>query len=402
MQHAMHKFPRDVIERILVHAIMLDVRGTDPLPLLRVAPGLSNLRRTVLRYSLHARLQRALEPPRAVLRGKLLEHCGPSPDLDQSAFYLSLLVASNRKDLMEAWNKRKLDGTCLALVDVASAAGRVGVLKYLHSRKLIKKSNYTERAIDDAAAAGHLAILRWWEQSGLPRKATERAFFGAVESNDPAVLDKVHELDLDAIVRFEDGMDLPLYALEIGSFRIIDEWSGQNESGGWTRELDWGAYIPGELSCGKLSAAAFDWQYRVVSIEYLHPYLQHGYNLDLRCKYERDATSREPPIKLPLVDRAVEFWRYVVMCATEANAVAVLDWAAATLPAQYVVCPAGWMCVNGKDDDEAAVLARLQWWKDSEIPLKLDFCDRAVADAAELGFDGVVAWWRDSGLGSRA
>ncbi|KAI9187690.1 hypothetical protein H9P43_002081 [Blastocladiella emersonii ATCC 22665] len=340
-----------------------------------------------------------------------MKNRGPSPGFEQSAFYLSLLVVAKRCDLLEEWSKLKVSGDAggsapLCLVDIASSLGYLDVLNYLESRKLIK--HYTECAIDEACGVGHLDVLHWWKRSSLPLKATVRAYEGAIALDNPAIVDWIFDTELERTMDFEPTVWVPIDALEAGSFKILRESKLVYTEGecSWMHEMNWESFVVRTLCRGKLRVGTLEWIKGNVPRHHLDPYPRD--NFCCTAKY-RSFFSRERLnafrdggqfAKSPAA-RALGFWRFVVLAATEYNALNILVWAAANLSGEYVVCPETWLCVE-KDDDEDAVLARLQWWKNSGIPLNLVVHDRALAAATELGFTKVAAWLRDADIPSTA
>ncbi|KAI9168548.1 hypothetical protein H9P43_007921 [Blastocladiella emersonii ATCC 22665] len=152
------RLPLELIEEILVQAILLDPERTDPLPLLHVLPGLGHLRRVVLRYFLHARVQRALEFDNKELRGLLIQHRQPCSDPAQFNFYRCLLCADDRFELMEQCMDRDwIELGPPYLADVATACGRHLIIDWLHESGRIGK--YKAYGLNQACADGDLDTL---------------------------------------------------------------------------------------------------------------------------------------------------------------------------------------------------------------------------------------------------
>ncbi|KAI9176115.1 hypothetical protein H9P43_006480 [Blastocladiella emersonii ATCC 22665] len=150
----MQRLPFELFEDILAWAVRVDPIGTDPLPLLHVAPGLRRLRRTVLSWSLHVRVYRALKPDKKVFRKLLIQHSSNLTLSDVSnwnpiRFYVTLLSADGQVDLLDQWSASdRVIPHSPDYVDYASANGQVKVLDWFANRG--EHMGYSERAVDDA------------------------------------------------------------------------------------------------------------------------------------------------------------------------------------------------------------------------------------------------------------
>ncbi|KAI9321194.1 hypothetical protein DFJ73DRAFT_668077 [Zopfochytrium polystomum] len=84
-------------------------------------------------------------------------------------------------------------------IHVASAAGQTAVLQWIKEHRnalhhgttggAVDELEYSDWAVDDASAAGHVATLRWWLASGLPLRYSSRAMDDASAAGHVAVLE---------------------------------------------------------------------------------------------------------------------------------------------------------------------------------------------------------------------
>ncbi|KAI9156022.1 hypothetical protein H9P43_009154 [Blastocladiella emersonii ATCC 22665] len=282
----------------------------------------------------------------------------------------------------------------VSLVDLASGLGCKDVLEHLHKRQWIK--HYTERAVDDAATAGHIGVLRWWQESCLSIKMTERAYYGAVEKDDLDLVDCVCQMQLAPTNYVECPTIIPRDALMAGSINILNSLMYENPDEWWMIAMGWDSFVRSALHRGTLHVRSLDWILNNVPQQHLKPYPLNNPN----PRFDYTSVKYKPffdSIGGLVAETTDDFWKYVVLCATEYCAIEVLDWASISIALESLACPVTWICVN-HDDNESAVLERLAWWMHSGIQLAPGPYHLALSKAEQLGFGKVTAWWRESGL----
>ncbi|KAI9156026.1 hypothetical protein H9P43_009136 [Blastocladiella emersonii ATCC 22665] len=203
-------------------------------------------------------------------------------------------------------------------------------------------------------------------------------------------------MGLEPTCYFECTTIIPRDALMAGSIDILNHLMHEDSNEWWMMAMGWDSFVLDALHQDTLHVHSLDWILDNVPQQLLKPYPPN--NPDPRFDYSSvKYMSFLESIEGFVAETTDDFWKYLVLCATEFCAIEVLDWAAEFVPPKSLVCPLTWICVD-KNDNEASVLERLNWWKTSGIKLAPGPYHLAVATAEQLEFDKVVAWWRDSGL----
>ncbi|KAI9152631.1 hypothetical protein H9P43_009427 [Blastocladiella emersonii ATCC 22665] len=370
-----------VAAEILMQAVLADSRGTDPFPLLRVAPGLARLRRLVLHVSMHPRFcDLALERNQSSLRERLIESREPAAEGDQfdnedcarSEFYGALLCASRGPEELGDWieSTPRLRNTT-RLIEVASAHNNDEALDWLRESDFIEDEEYSERALDEAFCSRSWDAVDWWRRSGLTPKFTKRAFPALVERDDFGLIEWLdREGPRGAMGHPYNGIghphELGQLALVAGSYEIVKRLSTHKLYKHWIREAEWYGVVMDLVKTENVRSLR--WVY----------YEAEGYGF-----YLEDMSYYS------------ELWQEAVECASKHNKLASLGWLAKTFHKHGFECPASWADVN-PGDNEDQVVARLNWWLQAGVPLQVDL--QALNKAVALGYNRVFEWWMGSGL----
>ncbi|KAI9168395.1 hypothetical protein H9P43_007767 [Blastocladiella emersonii ATCC 22665] len=351
--------PYELIEECLSQLVLLDPRGTDPLTLLHVLPGLKQLRNVILRHSLHDRIQSALDSKYSALRDLLIESWDWSQSDLREQQHPAVIAATHghahvlawllQHGLMTEYAERTASQPHLA--DVASAHGHVDVFDWLVENELITDA-YTERAIGDAVRAGHNHVLTWWYDSQqLLVKVADDAFDDAMSRDNPFAVFWLCDAGLHD---YEFG--IPKLALEAGT---------QIEF--WARALDTAIELDDD-------GAVLSWFFNTM------PKTNFSSNSDGNSAGQ--ASDEQKPT----------FWAEVIKRASRSNDVAALSWLLETLTEQGFVRPQEWAEVAPSDSQDA-VIDRLDWWRDSGLSLPYDHTLIHAALNQAYG-PSVAKWWQ--------
>ncbi|KAI9168406.1 hypothetical protein H9P43_007778 [Blastocladiella emersonii ATCC 22665] len=261
----------ELVEAVLIQAVLLDPHNTDPLPLLRVGPNLTRLRDTVLCHSLHARMQRAFYPEHEEFRDLLLAYREnvACDDEEEAIFYFCLLCAAGTNgetlDDYESYRWLWQDLDLYHPDSIVAAHGHDELLDYMFDRGYIAlHSNHSDESphpivlaakyghvgvfdfyvvdlqyilripnlphpADVASAHGHVDVLEWLSEAGFMVGYTARAIDDAVQAGHADVLDwwkdsgldiKVSESSLHYTIENDDA-DLVLWLVD-----FIPEFDG--------------------------------------------------------------------------------------------------------------------------------------------------------------------------------
>ncbi|KAI9156004.1 hypothetical protein H9P43_009114 [Blastocladiella emersonii ATCC 22665] len=403
----MQRLPTELIEDILILVLRADPRTVDPQPLVRVAPGLARLRRTVFMHSKHKRVWTILDHYDARVWAEIIQLRRRRPPVgdDEATFYLALLCAAGRVDLLNEWRDAgRVFPTSPLYVDQATGHGSVDVLKWLVEKSLAHE--YTEAGITDAVTAGTRSSLRWWKTSGLAPKISRDALLAAVQRDSPSPLNWMCSAVSgdDARFGYDWRYELAPEAFACGSAKVLTKCAKWIPCTGYAVEVtDWTERVRSAVE--QEQVGFLDWIYRNVDGALLDAHTkpadtseeygvnaiqsaaddgEYGYDWDFDEAGAADASAY------------ARFWRFMVGYASKLNRVAVLDWFLATVPRDEFACPRGWSIVD-RGDDEAAALARLEWWVKSGVQLKLGRNHARCAGefARKIGFERIAQWWDD-------
>ncbi|KAI9338659.1 hypothetical protein DFJ73DRAFT_662462 [Zopfochytrium polystomum] len=232
-------------------------------------------------------------------------------------------------------------------LDTPSARGHVAVLQWVRDSGL--PHTHSHRAVDDASKSGKVEVLEWWKISGLEFQHTPDAIDEASANGDLAVL---------------DWWKAQTKLKPKHSVRAVDVASRK----GLLTVLDWWLHQRGSLKL-KYSAAAVDDATKAGRIDVLQWWADSGLEL--------------------------KFSRFVLDDASasgHAGHVDVLDWwrAESGLPVRYSACAVDGASKNGH-------VHVLQWWRDSGLEIKFS-PKKVVALVAKDPLGAVADWWRASGI----
>ncbi|KAI9188166.1 hypothetical protein H9P43_002557 [Blastocladiella emersonii ATCC 22665] len=381
------RLPLELIEQILITAFLADQWTGAPDRFTRVAPGLTHLQAVIFKHSPSLYFSSALEKGNLPLLNGLARHRDPAK-LYYSAYSTSVIAREGRIDLLN-WLHRD-SGLKMVYedrtLDMASANGHVAVLQWFRESGLAML--YSASAIDGAAREGRIDVLDWWRSSGLELKY----------SND-AMGDAAARGRIDVLQWFLDS------GLELEASKVAQKAADHNQ----LDVLRWckanGIPVDHEsinlaspcgndaLECLQLLVREFpaemrakDWSEGIVA----------AVNSDRVEVLDWIAKSVVPVDHPAWSAKADGTPRRLVDVASKQNSVGVLAWLVANLPAAALEYTEASL-----DDAESytyddPIIARLEWWKQSGLPLK--YTAEAMDKATACGWDGVLRWWRDSGL----
>ncbi|KAI9151065.1 hypothetical protein H9P43_009680 [Blastocladiella emersonii ATCC 22665] len=334
-------------------------------------------------------------------------------------------------------------------MDLASARGQLGVLDWLVNHDQLQ---HTLDAIVCPVRLGLIDVLRWWESSEWEwycPKLPSKLFEETIRRDDPAVLNWLRRNSdgYDIWSGLNDDVDerLAFMALQYGSVKVLEacvQWLPLEH---FMETTDWGLHARLAIDGGEF--AYLRWIYDNVHNSNLRCATDPANDLELhgvraikssadRGDYGYDGDAAEDlydredaalarlewwkqsgaPLKLGRnhaqcaqafahqlgFDKVAEWWAESGLEKKQSpklNRIAVLDRLKTTLPPGEFSCPLGWSIVE-EGDDEAAALARLEWWKQSGVPLKLapNHVQCAQRFAEKLAFHRISQWWRDFDL----
>ncbi|KAI9188186.1 hypothetical protein H9P43_002577 [Blastocladiella emersonii ATCC 22665] len=367
------RLAHELVEHVLVLAFMADWRTKRPEVYTRVKPGLTVLQKVVQRHSYKLQLLRQIEgfPFASALR----------------AGNLQLARAYAR------YCKRSDLNFTSADVIPSFSAGRVKLLDWLlHKSKL--PVHFGSLELEATIASGQMVVLRWWHVSGLEINITcqilDRIAITSRTSVLQWLLDAGHWFDVD---------EVEYLALQRHSSTILD-WCRANR--GAVAKLGSPAAVAEmiERACregdiGKLEHCLRRWPARVKNnvrwSSCIRGAVKHNQTASLdwiakvvpfdRPAWAMDRFKNEPP----LFDSA-----------SEENAVQSLEWLKRNLPPAILTYTEAAIDVCLPHQREEQIIARLEWWRTSGLPLK--YTAAAMDDATANGSDRVLWWWRRSGL----
>ncbi|KAI9155978.1 hypothetical protein H9P43_009088, partial [Blastocladiella emersonii ATCC 22665] len=339
----MQLLPAELIEQILAFVVLSDVTGIDPVPLLRVVPGLSSLRRIVFAHSLHKRFWEALDSGHIDVLDELIERRRSLPlsDLTEASFYFACLCVTGRVDLLDELLKsdRKVPSNYLYM-DLASAHGQIGVLQWLFDHGL--DNDYTEAAINRPAKAGLIDVLDWWEAAELELDFSDDLFEDAIKRDDPDVLKwlirhcgSCESIDFPACLHGDFKTYLVNLAFQHGSAKVLDECGDWLP---WEMELetaDWTEHIKSAIELEQV--ALIDWIRQNVEEDLLDYVSEPKYESELYGvdSIQSNADTGEYDFDY---DHFADndwgrsgFWAYMIGYASKWNRISVLDWFLANL-----------------------------------------------------------------------
>ncbi len=230
-----------------------------------------------------------------------------------------------------------------ASLNVASMRGNIELLCKLSKITDIHKLQYTPRAIDDASANNHIAVLNWWMQSGLELKYTTYAMNMASANGHTDVLD------------FWVKSGLPMKYTS----KSMDMASRSNTYG--PKVLQW--FLDSGLTLRYTKLAIDDAS-------------KHG---AIECLKWWTSSSG---LQLRYSNQAIE-------CASAAGCIDVLEfWKNSGLKLKY-----GVRAMNSAT--QVPQIEVLEWWKQSGLQLKYSIAamDRMTSDSL-----AGLQWFVDSGL----
>ena len=218
--------------------------------------------------------------------------------------------------------------------------GRVHTLEFLKSSYLFPEfPEYTDNTLIHASNNGHISVLEWWKNSGLPLKYNNDAINYASLSGHVAVLEWWKNSGLP--LQYDD---LAVHgASENGHINVLEWWKNS------CLKLIYGNILTYPSHSDRDLVAVLEWWknsgleiiYTTCEMDYAHkPHvLEWWKNSGLELKYSKEA----------------------------------LDWASG----------------HGQ-------VAVLEWWKNSGLELK--YSEEALNTASGYGKVAVLEWWKNSGL----
>ncbi|KAI9188187.1 hypothetical protein H9P43_002578 [Blastocladiella emersonii ATCC 22665] len=360
------KLPIEIIEHILALAFLTDLATTTPNAYTRVAPGLSILHKLVYQRSYKLETRRKLL---FMTFDQALKMC----DLELMKRYVKYCRLAD------------LEYSDVNLIP-ACAGGRLDVLQWLFTESKLPV-HYDGRALNAAIVHRQFGVLNFWKHSGLKITLTNEAlsvvvkcdmfdclnwFIGAGLRGDLGPVARLATERMNVrVLRWCEANDIATFdftetlgnACRNGQTRVLDVWLRD-----WREKLvtlDWTACMIGAARDNMLKVSG--WLTKVVPVS------------------DPAWIARKDGAPLHLID-----------VASKHNALGSLDWIMRELPPAAREYTEASLDANVSFHLEDEVLAKLNWWFESGLPLKYT---AAVMDAATANaWDRVLAWWRDSGL----
>ncbi|KAI9188264.1 hypothetical protein H9P43_002655 [Blastocladiella emersonii ATCC 22665] len=398
----MKRLPIELIEHVLILTVRKESWGFNPLPYLRVAPGMTKLRRVVFNLNFTPSFNAAALAANLPLLKEYVKYRDPKNKFFVDTSALCDVCRKGRVDVLEWWLS---SGIPFPKCSLYFETEHVAVLDFWRRSGL--DLEYDEGSVDTAAERGWIHVLEWWRTSGLEFKYSHSAIDYAVANQRMDVLEwfASHRMELKHNMAF-------YYASNWGRVHILDWFKAHGVV------MD-PAKIEGELR--SIKAVALDWWRREC------PEWFDGLPWGVMIV---DATSDDDPSRLQWIADSLVPVDDPRWCTTpslldvtcERGEVSVLDWLAANLPPAALtyteiaidnVSPwrtklpvLEWMHRTGRElkYTDAALecfsmygrVECLQWLMNHgyEIKYKPGIGSRAIM----RGQKKVAEWWRSTGL----
>ncbi|KAI9348990.1 hypothetical protein DFJ73DRAFT_423812 [Zopfochytrium polystomum] len=283
-------------------------------------------------------------------------------------------------------------------IHVASAAGQTAVLQWIKEHRAAlrpgsEELKYSDWAVDDASAEGHVATLQWWLESGLPLRYSSRAMDDASAGGHVTVLQCWREAGVP-LKYTHSALD---HASLNGRVEVLRWWLASGLEMRYTNRAVDDASQNGHVDVlqwwsdsglkMKYSHMAMDWASRNGQVESLQWWKDSKW-----FESYTDAALQEATLdalrwwRESLLDK--KFTEGALIAASAHGYVEVLEsWLENGLGQEYSAKPMDTAVRSGN-------VAALQWWKNSGLQLKY-----TIAFLAQLGrHSRVRAWFKDNDL----